>query len=82
MFSIEALVKIAALGSQYFESGWNFYDFLVTYGSLLAIFIMYTDPSFYYVVVLRPMRLLRLFKMKKRYRDIIGTLALLSPLIR
>ncbi|XP_026679156.1 two pore calcium channel protein 1-like, partial [Diaphorina citri] len=82
VFSIEALVKIAALGSQYFESGWNFYDFLVTYGSLLAIFIMYTDPSFYYVVVLRPMRLLRLFKMKKRYRDIIGTLALLSPLIR
>ncbi|KAL1454257.1 hypothetical protein WDU94_010530, partial [Cyamophila willieti] len=82
VFSIEALVKLAALGSQYFESGWNFYDFLVTYGSLLAIFVMYTNPTFYYVVVLRPLRLLRLFKMKKRYRDIIGTLALLSPLIR
>uniref|UniRef100_A0A8D8TKZ2 Two pore calcium channel protein 1 n=2 Tax=Cacopsylla melanoneura TaxID=428564 RepID=A0A8D8TKZ2_9HEMI len=82
VFSIEALVKLAALGSQYFESGWNFYDFLVTYGSLLSIFVMYTNPTFYYVVVLRPLRLLRLFKMKKRYRDIIGTLALLSPLIR
>lgn len=82
VFSIEALIKIAALGSQYFESGWNLYDFLVTYGSLLSIFIMYMNPSFFYVVVMRPLRLLRLFKMKKRYRDIIGTLALLSPLIR
>ncbi|OAD53411.1 Two pore calcium channel protein 1 [Eufriesea mexicana] len=34
-----------------------------------------------FFVLFRPLRLLRLFKMKKRYRDVFGTLVILTPLM-
>lgn len=67
---------------RYFSSGWNLYDFVVTSGGLIAIISLRLFPDFVYVVVFRPLKLLRLFKLKKRYRDIIGTMAILSPLIK
>ncbi|KAG8296528.1 Two pore calcium channel protein 1 [Homalodisca vitripennis] len=79
---IEVAVKILGLGmSQYLHSGWNFCDLMVTSLGLLALLAIYLVPAFTYGVVVRPLRLLHLFKMKKRYRDIIGTLALLTPLM-
>ncbi|XP_054279606.1 two pore calcium channel protein 1-like isoform X2 [Macrosteles quadrilineatus] len=80
--SLEIIVKILGLGvNHYLHSGWNFYDLMVTAGNLVAVAVIYLVPSFTYGVVVRPLRLLHLFKMKKRYRDIIGTLALLTPLM-
>ncbi|XP_075219021.1 two pore calcium channel protein 1-like isoform X4 [Lycorma delicatula] len=79
---IEALMKILGLGfNQYLTSGWNCYDLTVTIAAAAGVIIINMFPSFTCVVVLRPLRLLRLFKIKKRYRDIIGTLALLTPLM-
>lgn len=80
--AVEAALKVLGLGvSQYFGSGWNIYDFSVTLLSVFGIIILSFIPSFVYVVVLRPLRLLRLFKLKKRYRDVFGTLVLLTPLM-
>ncbi|KAK7873151.1 hypothetical protein R5R35_006372 [Gryllus longicercus] len=82
LYVLESLLKIVGLGiMQYFSSGWNIYDFTVTLAALLGVVILYFVPSFVYVVVLRPLRLLRLFKLKKRYRDVFGTLVLLTPLM-
>ncbi|XP_046386592.1 two pore calcium channel protein 1-like [Ischnura elegans] len=80
MFSVEAIIRVMALGvSKYFASGWNVWDFSVTLGCLLGLMARAVDPSLTAVVVLRPLRMLRLFRLKKRYRDVFGTLLLLLP---
>lgn len=80
---MEVALKTLGMGlERYFSSGWNLYDFVVTFGGLIAVISLRLFPDFVYVVVFRPLKLLRLFKLKKRYRDIIGTMAILSPLIK
>lgn len=82
MFLLEALLKIVGLGwSEYISSGWNFFDLSVTLLALFGSLLLLLCPWLTAVVILRPLRLLRLFKLKKRYRDIFGTLVLLSPLM-
>ncbi|KAJ1524179.1 hypothetical protein ONE63_010705 [Megalurothrips usitatus] len=82
IFVVEALLKVLGMGlSRYFSSGWNVYDFTVTLAALLGVLLNYLFPKLIFIVVLRPLRLLRLFKMKKRYRDVFGTVVLLSPLM-
>jgi two pore calcium channel protein 1 len=53
----------------------------VTLVALIGSLLLLVRPNLTVVVILRPLRLLRLFKLKKRYRDIFGTLVLLSPLM-
>ncbi|XP_067014675.2 two pore channel protein 1 [Anabrus simplex] len=82
LYVLEVILKILGLGlMQYFANGWNIFDFSVTLSTLLGVLVIYLVPSFVYVVVLRPLRLLRIFKLKKRYRDVFGTLVLLTPLM-
>ncbi|XP_046979764.1 two pore channel protein 1-like [Schistocerca americana] len=79
---IEALLKILGLGvSQYFSSGWNSFDFSVTLATLCAVTLLTMFPWMVVLIFIRPLRLLRLFKLKKRYRDVFGTLVLLTPLM-
>ncbi|KFM59031.1 Two pore calcium channel protein 1, partial [Stegodyphus mimosarum] len=79
-YTVEASLKIVGLGFyEYFGSRWNRYDFAVT---LLAIGGLITEQfhfSFSFVTILRALRLLRLFKLKKRYRDVLGTLFIILP---
>ncbi|XP_065205585.1 two pore calcium channel protein 1-like [Planococcus citri] len=83
LFGIEVAMKMLGLGTkQFFNSGWNTFDFIATLLPILGLFILNVWPHSYYVVLFRPLKMFRLFKMKKRYRDIIGTVALLSPLIK
>ncbi|XP_018323604.1 two pore calcium channel protein 1-like isoform X2 [Agrilus planipennis] len=82
LFLIEAILKIVGLGwSQYSASGWNMFDLVVTIAAIWGSFLILIRPTFTGVVILRPLRLMRLFKLKKRYRDIFGTVVLLSPLM-
>ncbi|XP_059149690.1 two pore channel protein 1-like [Physella acuta] len=78
IYSIEAVIKILGRGPlDYFTKGWDVFDFLVTVVTVVGVFGEIFENSFYYVMVLRPFRLLRLFKIKKRYRDVLGTLFVL-----
>uniref|UniRef100_A0A2C9KW31 Ion transport domain-containing protein n=1 Tax=Biomphalaria glabrata TaxID=6526 RepID=A0A2C9KW31_BIOGL len=78
IYSIEAVIKILGRGPyDYFTRGWDLFDFLVTLVSVVGVFGEIFENSFYYVMILRPFRLLRLFKLKKRYRDVLGTLFVL-----
>lgn len=76
------MIRSLALGwTEYISSGWNVFDLIVTVAAILGVMLLEVAPTVTAVVVLRPLRLLRLFKLKKRYRDIFGTLVLLSPLM-
>lgn len=82
LFLIEAVLRIIGLGwTEYISSGWNFFDLSVTLLALSGSLMLLAKPALTVVVILRPLRLLRLFKLKKRYRDIFGTMVLLSPLM-
>ena len=82
LYTVEASLKLVGLGvSKYFKSKWNCFDFIVTVLGIVAIIMeaLSFHQTFYYIIVLRPLRLLTLFRMKKRFRDVFGTTVILMP---
>ncbi|XP_058791332.1 two pore calcium channel protein 1-like [Phymastichus coffea] len=80
LFAMEALIKVLGLGiRRYLSSGWNLFDLGTSALMLIALVGLTLFPKAVFFVVFRPFRMLRLFKVKKRYRDVFGTLVLLSP---
>ncbi|XP_068750290.1 two pore channel protein 1-like isoform X2 [Montipora capricornis] len=77
IYSAEAFLKIVGLGlRKYLLSGWNVFDFMVTlFGFIGSI----SPTSFSFIVCLRPFRLLLLFKLKARYRDVFETVGVVLP---
>uniref|UniRef100_A0A8C1AB48 Two pore segment channel 1 n=1 Tax=Cyprinus carpio carpio TaxID=630221 RepID=A0A8C1AB48_CYPCA len=80
-YGVEVLLKITGLGPlTYFSSGWNLFDFSVTVFAFLGLIALAFDMEpFYFIVVLRPFQLLRLFKIKQRYRNVLDTMFELFP---
>ncbi|KAG0729596.1 Two pore calcium channel protein 1 [Chionoecetes opilio] len=82
LYSVEALLKIIGMGPwHYFRSGWNVWDFAITALALGGIVAEEFADSFFYIVILRPLRLLRLFRVRKRYHAVFQTLVILLPRI-
>uniref|UniRef100_A0A673CYI8 Ion transport domain-containing protein n=1 Tax=Sphaeramia orbicularis TaxID=375764 RepID=A0A673CYI8_9TELE len=81
IYGVEVLLKITGLGPvAYFSSGWNLFDFSVTVFAFLGLIALAFDMEpFYFIVVLRPLQLLRLFKIKQRYRNVLDTMFELFP---
>ncbi|XP_077456345.1 two pore channel protein 1 isoform X1 [Stigmatopora argus] len=81
IYGVEVLLKLSGLGPvAYFSSGWNLFDFSVTAFAFLGLIALAFDMEpFYFIVVLRPLQLLRLFKIKKRYRNVLDTMFELFP---
>ncbi|XP_040207854.1 two pore calcium channel protein 1 [Rana temporaria] len=81
IYGVEVLLKVTGLGPfEYFKSGWNLFDFSVTLLALLGLLALALNMKpFYFIVVLRPLQLLRLFKLKKRYRTVLDTMFELLP---
>lgn len=81
IYGVEVLLKIAGLGPMaYFSSGWNLFDFSVTVFAFLGLIALAFDMEpFYFIVILRPLQLLRLFKIKQRYRNVLDTMFELFP---
>ncbi|KAM9329594.1 two pore channel protein 1 [Gastrophryne carolinensis] len=85
IYGAEVLLKVTGLGPvKYFTYGWNLFDFSVTMLALLGLLALAFDMKpFYFIVVLRPIQLLRqvltLFKLKKRYRTVLDTMFELLP---
>ncbi|CAL4124824.1 unnamed protein product, partial [Meganyctiphanes norvegica] len=81
-YCAEAILKMIGLGlTRYFRSGWNIYDFLVTILAVSGIIASHFSHPFFFVVILRPLRLLRLFRMRPRYREVFQTFVILLPRI-
>uniref|UniRef100_A0A3Q1G877 Voltage-dependent calcium channel protein TPC1 n=1 Tax=Acanthochromis polyacanthus TaxID=80966 RepID=A0A3Q1G877_9TELE len=81
IYGVEVLLKISGLGPMaYFSSGWNLFDFSVTVFAFLGLIaIAFNMEPFYFIVVLRTLQLLRLFKIKLRYRNVLDTMFELFP---
>ncbi|XP_048875968.1 two pore channel protein 1 isoform X4 [Brienomyrus brachyistius] len=81
IYGVEMLLKITGLGPmEYFSSGWHLFDFSVTLFAFLGLMALAFDMEpFYFIVVLRPLQLLRLFKIKQRYRNVLDTMFELFP---
>ncbi|XP_075754325.1 two pore channel protein 1 isoform X2 [Pelodiscus sinensis] len=76
----EVLLKIIGLGPiEYLSSVWNCFDFAVTLFAFLGLLAREFNMSFYFIVVLRLLQLLRIFKLKKRYRNVLDTMSELFP---
>ncbi|XP_045056577.2 two pore channel protein 1 isoform X6 [Desmodus rotundus] len=81
IYGVELFLKVAGLGPvEYLSSGWNLFDFFVTALAFLGLLALaFNMEPFYFIVVLRPLQLLRLFKLKKRYRNVLDTMFELLP---
>ncbi|XP_065336361.1 two pore calcium channel protein 1-like isoform X1 [Cloeon dipterum] len=80
LFIVEACIRCGALGiTRYFASGWNCYDFASTLLLVLSMTIVSLYPDMSFLVLSRPLRIIRVFKVKKRFRDVFGTLLLMMP---
>ncbi|KAF1569613.1 Two pore calcium channel protein 1, partial [Eudyptes schlegeli] len=81
IYGVELLLKTTGLGPvEYLSSGWNLFDFSVTLFAFLGLMALaFNMEPFYFIVVLRPLQLLRLFKLKKRYRNVLDTMFELFP---
>uniref|UniRef100_A0A8C9MED4 Voltage-dependent calcium channel protein TPC1 n=1 Tax=Panthera tigris altaica TaxID=74533 RepID=A0A8C9MED4_PANTA len=81
VYGVELFLKVAGLGPvEYLSSGWNLFDFSVTVFAFLGLLALaFNMEPFYFIVVLRPLQLLRLFKLKKRYRNVLDTMFELLP---
>merc|ERR1711963_500998 len=64
---------------RYFASYWNMFDFCVTLLGILALICEFVGIPLAYIIILGPLRLLTLFRMKKRFRDVFGTAVILMP---
>ena len=61
-----------------FSSGWHTFDFMATLLYLSSIILVQFVSDWNDLLpFVRPLRLLRLFKIKKRYRNVLGTLFIL-----
>lgn len=81
LFCVEAAVKLIGLGLHgYFHSPWNLFDFLLTFiGVMEAILVGITQVETREVIWIRLLRFLRVLRIKKRFRDVFGTAAILVP---
>ncbi|KAK9391628.1 two pore calcium channel protein 1 [Crotalus adamanteus] len=61
IYGVEVLLKVTGLGpKEYLSSGWNLFDFAVTLFAFLGLLALAFDMEpFYFIVVLRPLQLLR-----------------------
>ena len=79
-YTVEASLKLLGLGfSKYFSSYWNLFDFIVTALGIISLILGFLDVPITYIIILRPLRLITLFRMKKRFRDVFGTAVILFP---
>ena len=78
IFIAEALVKLLALGPQYFLVPWNMFDFLLVLGSVLG-WIFTVGPVTTVLRVLRVARVFRLVRMNRGLLVLFRTLLLSLP---
>merc|ERR1712223_143905 len=80
LYTVEASIKLLGLGiDPYFKSWWNVFDFFVTVLGIASLIFQFVGIPLSYIIILRPLRLLTLFRMKRRFRDVFGVTVILMP---
>ena len=72
VYTIEAALKLLALGKDYFESGWNIFDFTIVVATwteeIIKLFIEINLSSS--TAVIRTFRVGRIFKLLKKNKNL------------
>jgi hypothetical protein len=87
IFTIEAMLKLLALGTQYWHDSWNIFDFVIVFGTLLGITLRYAagiDVGSI-ATIMRTFRVGRIFRLvrsaptlRKLFQTLIVTLPSLA----
>ncbi|KAK3264415.1 Caveolin-2 [Cymbomonas tetramitiformis] len=64
IFMLEVVLKITALGSEYFKNGWNLFDLVVVFFGYIESYVLVTD-GLQFLTALRVLRLVRLIRSMK-----------------
>ncbi|XP_063716752.1 sodium channel protein 1 brain-like isoform X2 [Symsagittifera roscoffensis] len=78
-FMVEALLKIIAMGSEYFKNSWNVFDFVIVLFSILEVIIsaVFRNDGFDGLTILRVLRLMRVFKLARSWATMRVLLAII-----
>jgi hypothetical protein len=84
IFMAEVVIKLLAIGGQYFKENWNNFDFIVGVGGFISVIAKYVNGANggTFVSLLRVLRLgriIRLLKHSKQLRELLGTILLALP---
>ena len=69
IFTIEAIIKLWAMGRNYFKDSWNIFDFIVVVGTWIVIIVLaQSDEDGVQILgtILRTLRIGRIFRIVKR----------------
>ena len=72
-FCVEAMLKIIAMGKEYFKNQWNVFDFIIVLFSIVEIIVsaVFDDATFDGLTILRVLRLMRVRVYMLRYSRIL-----------
>lgn len=72
IYTFEAAIKLFALGWDYFNDGWNNFDFLIVFAGWVGTITNNIEGLNIgaFMTVLRAFRIGRIFKIVKKYRDL------------
>ena len=84
IFTVEAFIKLIALGKGYFQDGWNVFDFVIVIGTYIGVTITATTnvsvgPQTTIIRSFRIGRIFRLVKQAKSLRLIFNTFVVTIP---
>jgi len=84
IFTLEAIIKIAAYGKYYFRDGWNLFDFSIVIGTLIGVVLTVSvgldvGTTTSLIRAFRIGRILRLIRSAKSLRMIFNTFILTLP---
>ena len=69
IYIIEAYILISVWGKHYFDDGWRLFDFLIVLSAVIGFILTYFDIHLGpWATILRAIRILRVFKMVKRFK--------------
>eukprot|EP00731_Ephydatia_muelleri_P023036 Em0015g619a len=78
VYCVEIALRIIGMGPLYFRSGWNWFDLVIISISTISQILEFV-PALGAFIVLRSLRLFRMFRLKSRFRAILTAVFALSP---
>ncbi|KAL5477616.1 hypothetical protein EMCRGX_G024435 [Ephydatia muelleri] len=78
IYCVEIALRIIGMGPLYFRSGWNWFDLVIISISTISQILEFV-PALGAFIVLRSLRLFRMFRLKSRFRAILTAVFALSP---
>ena len=72
MFTVEAIIKIIALGKNYFKIGWNIFDFIIVLATIIGLILDQAAGANIgsSTTAIRSFRIGRVFRLIKKFKEL------------